>query len=189
MQTRSRTYPSSGTASVAFTRFLTKVVSKRRTGGCSSIGGEVVIGVHVAGDDEQQDVERAGEVEAELDVRAGADPAAEAADLLRGVTLELDVDHRRQAEAGRFLGDHRGVGGDRAARPQAAGAAAPPPRASARPARRARRRSADCPPAGRRAAAGRACRACLPTPRLLHTCQNLARSRPSLPEIAAHPKG
>lgn len=77
--------------------------------------GEVVVGGHVGGDDEGEDVEGAGDVEEELDVGACGEAAAEAVAFLGRVTLELDVDDGRERLAGGPVGEDRDVGGDGAA--------------------------------------------------------------------------
>lgn len=78
--------------------------------------GEVVIGGHVRGDDQGEDVEGAGDVEQELDIRARGKAAAQAVAFLGGVTLELDVDDRGERLTGGAVRKNGDVGGDGAAR-------------------------------------------------------------------------
>ena len=82
--------------------------------------GEVVVGGHVAGDDEGEDVEGAGDVEQELDVGACGEASAEAVAFLGGVTLELDVDDGGERLASGPVGQDRDVGSDGAAGAKAA---------------------------------------------------------------------
>src|SRR3712207_2734465 len=86
-------------------------------------GGEGVEIIHVGRHDQKEDVAGAGNVEAELDVGAGDEDPPQRVLRLRGVTLELDVDHRRERVAGRRFREERDVCGDRAARAKPAYAA------------------------------------------------------------------
>ena len=151
--------------------------------------GEVVICVHVGGDDEEEDVEGAGHVEAELDMRRGDQAAAEEIAFPGRVAFEVDVDDGRERVSGRVLGEDRRFRRDGA--PAAEAAQAPGD---------GRGRTAD--PLGEAIGgleivllktgeelqieavifAGR-CRFTTPI------CQNLASARRCLPEKAAAPKG